>query len=70
VAEGEPLIVNVAWAAILATFSFSLSLVVWAGLLARLRSPRHPSIAPAASRCVCSPVCRLGIQLVSPPVVC
>ena len=29
VAEGEPLIVNVAWAAIMATFSFSLSLVVW-----------------------------------------
>jgi len=29
VAEGEPFIVNVAWAAIMATFSFSLSLVVW-----------------------------------------
>jgi|TARA_B110000977_G_scaffold3997_1_gene5579 cytochrome b6-f complex subunit 8 len=28
-AEGEPFIVNVAWAAIMATFSFSLSLVVW-----------------------------------------
>ena len=29
VAEGEPFIVNLAWAAIMATFSFSLSLVVW-----------------------------------------
>ena len=29
VAEGEPLIVNVAWGALMATFSFSLSLVVW-----------------------------------------
>ena len=29
VAEGEPFIVNIAWAAIMATFSFSLSLVVW-----------------------------------------
>ena len=29
VAEGEPFIVNAAWAAIMATFSFSLSLVVW-----------------------------------------
>lgn len=29
VAEGEPFIVQVAWAAIMATFSFSLSLVVW-----------------------------------------
>jgi len=29
VAEGEPFIVNVAWAAIMSTFSFSLALVVW-----------------------------------------
>ena len=29
VAEGEPFIVQVAWAAIMATFSFSLALVVW-----------------------------------------
>ena len=29
VAEGEPFIVNLAWGAIMATFSFSLSLVVW-----------------------------------------
>jgi cytochrome b6-f complex subunit 8 len=29
VAEGEPFIVQLAWAAIMATFSFSLSLVVW-----------------------------------------
>ena len=29
VAEGEPFIVNLAWGAIMATFSFSRSLVVW-----------------------------------------
>lgn len=28
-AEGEPLIVNIGWAALCASFSFSLSLVVW-----------------------------------------
>jgi cytochrome b6-f complex subunit 8 len=29
VAEGEPLLVDVAWGAILSSFSFSLALVVW-----------------------------------------
>jgi cytochrome b6-f complex subunit 8 len=29
VAEGEPFIVNLAWAAIMSTFSFSMALVVW-----------------------------------------
>jgi cytochrome b6-f complex subunit 8 len=28
-AEGEPFIVNIGWAALCASFSFSLSLVVW-----------------------------------------